>query len=966
MANRFSKNDIIAFIQDSISQYGGLNPNMVKDIKALVDAQAEMGNIDDYVKTLAQDNEEIKRLLQDVLEGKATQDISIDNTSNVNIKAETDKSFRDALDEQISSNSNIVNSFVGKMTGAFRDIYSTTVNSFRSQLNSVFGSEKEVLFDPLVSFTTGILGVFGKIQSYEDAQLDFSRESRDSLSNIYTVNDSQLSVMEDVRDALDDTYKLDEKRFKIEKEQHLAAMRQKKEGEKSLLQKIIEKFIVVGIAGLISGAIVGSILLPFQVLGKGIMSLARMLGIINKSGTGSIKFLNNFFEFFKKFSFINKSMNILKNFKVFRSVSGFFAALGTLIAGQGDIVRKVETFFNVTEGIGDAAEDGVKVAKQLKKIPLIGDALFKMANVIHSGLRSIIMFFKNSKVITGIFAILKTTFSSFTKVSGLIFSLTTNVGMFVNAFAYGLKWLAWPLTILLGVIDFFKGFMGSSETTFFGKIKDGIKQVIVGFFEMPLRLLGWIYDKALQYLGLESEGTGDKIVKALGDIVEGIFAIIKPVAMVVGFLVKMALVQTRFMIGTIKNTFKLVKTVIGSLLSIIWTPVSLLIDAVKNTFIMIKDIAKGIFKVGASLVATIIGVVGGIIKFFYNVFTLDFDAALKSLGGIKEVVIAGVKKMFSGILDIIRAPYDYIKRMIKSLMGHLGNIIKNFFNIVLSPFFWIGNQLSNFHNYLKDAFHGTFLDPVLNFFDTIAGFINRVIDWAKEKIKSIPLVGNILKDESDEIKEQNKKDTEVLVKINNERADIRDQIAKLEKDRAAKGEGGGLFSKTRSEKIAILKDKQAKLDADVVQLNAGIDGRSKKIGIVNKTNTAKLGMVSGVSKVIADSKNQLMANIGTGPRGSTRYSNLATSSDIMYVPQRQTIPSDFDTIEEAKSSAIRKQIAQSSNIEKTIVKMNKYQQEAKPAPIIINNDNSSNNTFDPPEDIESMSVLWLNKSWGLG
>lgn len=72
------------------------------------------------------------------------------------------------------------------------------------------------------------------------------------------------------------------------------------------------------------------------------------------------------------------------------------------------------------------------------------------------------------------------------------------LGRLLKGAKAGFRILGWPLTLLLGVIDFVRGFM-ATEGTLFDKIKGGFTVAIMKFLELPIRALGWVLEK----LGLE-------------------------------------------------------------------------------------------------------------------------------------------------------------------------------------------------------------------------------------------------------------------------------------------------------------------------------------------------------------------------------------------------------------------------------------------------------------------------------
>ena len=104
------------------------------------------------------------------------------------------------------------------------------------------------------------------------------------------------------------------------------------------------------------------------------------------------------------------------------------------------------------------------------------------------------------------------------KISGFFKELPKRsklIGNFVKGFMKGFKILGWPLTILLGVIDFIKGFM-TTEGSIIDKIKGGLIGAIKGFIEFPVKVIGWIADKILGLFGVEIKGgAGNAMMKGL-------------------------------------------------------------------------------------------------------------------------------------------------------------------------------------------------------------------------------------------------------------------------------------------------------------------------------------------------------------------------------------------------------------------------------------------------------------------
>jgi hypothetical protein len=94
------------------------------------------------------------------------------------------------------------------------------------------------------------------------------------------------------------------------------------------------------------------------------------------------------------------------------------------------------------------------------------------------------------------------------------------LGRLVKGVRIGFKWLGWPLQILLSLIDFIRGY-SASEGDILDKIKAGILFALTQFFELPIRVFGWLMKK----LGWETatEDTLIAVKSAFGKILDIIF-----------------------------------------------------------------------------------------------------------------------------------------------------------------------------------------------------------------------------------------------------------------------------------------------------------------------------------------------------------------------------------------------------------------------------------------------------------
>ena len=85
------------------------------------------------------------------------------------------------------------------------------------------------------------------------------------------------------------------------------------------------------------------------------------------------------------------------------------------------------------------------------------------------------------------------------------------IGKLLKGIKIGFKFLGWPLTILMSLIDFIRGY-SSTEGSTWEKIKGGLWKALEGFIELPVRFIGWVIEKVAGWFGIEIEGTSDKMM----------------------------------------------------------------------------------------------------------------------------------------------------------------------------------------------------------------------------------------------------------------------------------------------------------------------------------------------------------------------------------------------------------------------------------------------------------------------
>jgi hypothetical protein len=153
----------------------------------------------------------------------------------------------------------------------------------------------------------------------------------------------------------------------------------------------------------------------------------------------------------------------------------------------------------------------------------LGLALF-LAGAMFAGwlkarLMSLVMMWKGFKL-TGIFKSLKLRMLKFFGDKGIsgwftklwkILKRVPILGRLLQGLKFGLKWLGWPITILMGIIDFIKGF-SETEGSLFEKVKGGLWAALEGFIELPVMFIGWVVEKILGMFGVEVDGIADKMM----------------------------------------------------------------------------------------------------------------------------------------------------------------------------------------------------------------------------------------------------------------------------------------------------------------------------------------------------------------------------------------------------------------------------------------------------------------------
>jgi hypothetical protein len=166
---------------------------------------------------------------------------------------------------------------------------------------------------------------------------------------------------------------------------------------------------------------------------------------------------------------------------------------------------------------------------------IIGSLLSPLTEKLVKGVKGLVNFFKGLPVLSGVsenvqkfstwvkglvgtvkgMPLIKPIVEKVTSLFGKIKDFGNKFGFLGKIFKNGMRWLGWPITVVMGLIDFVKGFK-SEQGNIIEKIYGGLKEAFLGLFELPIMAIGWITDKILGMFGVEIEGG---IAKKIEDVI---------------------------------------------------------------------------------------------------------------------------------------------------------------------------------------------------------------------------------------------------------------------------------------------------------------------------------------------------------------------------------------------------------------------------------------------------------------
>lgn len=103
----------------------------------------------------------------------------------------------------------------------------------------------------------------------------------------------------------------------------------------------------------------------------------------------------------------------------------------------------------------------------------------------------------------------------FTKIANMFSKLDDIpiIGRLIKGIKFGFRYIGWPLTLILSLIDFIKAYQETEGSTW-EKIKAGLWAAFNGLIEMPIRFITWAVEKILGWFGIDFDGkeAADKIL----------------------------------------------------------------------------------------------------------------------------------------------------------------------------------------------------------------------------------------------------------------------------------------------------------------------------------------------------------------------------------------------------------------------------------------------------------------------
>jgi hypothetical protein len=975
----FTKKDLIEVIEDTIKEEmssGSMNKNRISNISSMIKGAIESNTADDEIKGMADNIDSLNLLFVSVAE-------NLSKSSD-----EKEKSFKDALSEQVSMGrgmyseiSNKFSAFMGSRVGGtlydtlnmitdgqlgviksmvgqvgrVGEAVSSLYSGISDQVNTIFSQEKKDLIDPAVNAAKGVGGAMGvkSLQSKDTKKLKVAESSDGILRKILKVQNKMVGLTEDNQ--------------KI-------SLRQRKDDIFKKLKAFFVDILVYlsGVVGFLLGGVFAQITTKFQALYYTIKMIFKpflILGnIIFNYLTKPIKKIGIAFNFLTEIVTGTTTVfgHIKKQFTTFSAFMRGNKFLSPIIAG----IEKIGGIFKFFKGIPQLGSGGGFVGKIIGKIV--------------DSVKKFILFFKD-----------------LSKGAGILGKMFLR---FKGAFAIGFKILGWPLTILMGIIDFVKGF-SETEGSLGEKIIGGLKAAIMGIVEMPLKAIGWVFDKLTG-----GEGSGDKMVAKFSELLNGFFQGVTDALMSLWETLKSLAGHVMGVVDGVVDVFigvwdffvalknfdlggmadalsgiwdgigEIVVGIIGGLFDIALAVPRMFIGYLKGLWPEVEKLAKGtIFepfvwffgKVGG-IVSSIMDEIMGLVKkipFIGDAIKTDVDKKTESVKKTSEMKkrLADIESGAidsSGTFSFTDAAKESDKKeaiaKLKKDIAKQEEITSGFeekTKIVKPPKDTISDATG-----IKDVFKEG-VDSFKSMAPTVikpSQVVEDTTNMGRDAMSSIRYMSSGKKDNTkydDTINEMAKK--------YNVSPELVKSVVKTESNfnpnaKSPVGAGGLMQMMPGTAADLGVKDR--------FNPEQNIEGGTKYLAQLSK----KYG--GDMDKTLAAYNwgpgNVDKKGLGNMPKETQNYLKKV-KGNLSITPFEPKSSSDIEGIvsgaEVAKQNVVKKQMEQSKNMESSVTAMNKNLKQKSETPIVVNTGGGDDRRqLDPPSDVESMSILWLNKSWGLG
>ncbi len=706
-----------------------------------------------------------------------------------------------------------------------------------------------------------------------------------------------------------------------------------------------------------------------------------LLPLFRSSGPSLTSKIIEFFSNIKKT--VDTWLNIVKGTKTFDILQKIFRFLDKvsrmLYKGSSVVVKFIWTTLGKIRDVLSFASNIVKnidISLMITKFFGIFHQIFDSTKVI----KELGMFSKWTtvikevmKIIGSVFKFLGATVRTIGSGIGGMFKIFKPILGLVKGVA---KFLPFLKPFLM-IFSFIKGFV-TAEGGLLNKIMSGLKSMIISLVELPVMIVGWIVDWIGGLFGFDNINFGDKVMSIINTVIDTMIGIFT------------------HPIDILKNLGSMILEGSKNLFSIWWeyNPISLLIKMFKKMGSMILEGSKSLlgFLFEYSPIGLMIKFVKYVGKKIIDMFNLD---------SVVDAITGHIKSFFDWIEDITGSMLDKVRNIASKLSFGLIDTAEE-------------KKSKEKEKSIKD----TAISNIKTIFESGVGVddfgANKITDikalqkYSKEELQGILKHGNWEDDAKANIVKAIESKNSVPEKI------IKKDIESRYNTKTSKGVSDTKISSARGvtdfnkdikarythNKNSIL-EKITKKDIEESRYNTKTPKGVSVISIGNTRGVTDFSkIINGIKIKYTHNKNQkfiwnsddlnrfasdysMGRIISAGsvnipkdknhinPMFNQKQSNI--DDDIFdkmlgIVSTSQGEPLNPDKLIISKTNAKKKQISTQERIgeliSSTMKDTNKNIQESNAKPIIVNTDSSG--SIDPPEDIESMSILWLNKSYGLG